>query len=220
MFSEEFWNPISISIRVSLISIIVVTILGILLGKWMSNRRFRGKTVVETIILFPVVLPPTVIGFLLIIFFGKSGFGGIWIESIFNQSIMFTWVAAVIAASVVAFPFMYQSAKTGFEGVDHEIEDAARVDGAGEWKLFYYVTFPLGQKAIISGIILSFARALGEFGATFMFAGNIPGKTQTIPTAIYLAFESGNMRMAWMYVISIIIFSFILLASLRRFQRE
>ena len=109
---------------------------------------------------------------------------------------MFTWWAAVIAASVVAFPLMYQSAKTGFLSVDPGAEEAARVDGANEWKVFLHVTLPLSAKTLLTGIILSFARALGEFGATLMFAGNLPGKTQTTPTAIYVAIESGNMESA------------------------
>ena len=110
---------------------------------------------------------------------------------------------------------MYQSAKSGFQGVDLDIEEAARVDGASEWKVFLFISIPLASKALISGSILSFARALGEFGATLMFAGNIPGETQTIPTAIYIAIDSGNMQMAWMWVISIVIISFIMLLTIR-----
>jgi molybdate transport system permease protein len=124
---------------------------------------------------------------------------------------MFTWWAAVIASTVVAFPLMYQSAKTGFEGIDEEIENAARVDGAGEWRLFLNVSLPLAIKSIVTGAILSSARALGEFGATLMFAGNIPGQTQTIPTAIYIAMDSGNMTLAWLWVAVIIVISFIML---------
>jgi molybdate transport system permease protein len=133
------------------------------------------------------------------------------IEWIFNQPVMFTWWAAVIASTVVAFPLMYQSTRTGFEMIDEDIEDAARVDGANEFKLFIFISIPLALKTIISGTILSFARALGEFGATLMFAGNIPGKTQTIPTAIYVAIDSGNMELAWLWVISIIVISFLML---------
>ena len=110
---------------------------------------------------------------------------------------------------------MYQSAKSGFQGVDLSIEEAARVDGASEWKIFLFISIPLASKALISGSILSFARALGEFGATLMFAGNIPGETQTLPTAIYIAIDSGNMTMAWAWVISIVIISFIMLLTIR-----
>ena len=126
---------------------------------------------------------------------------------------MFTWWAAVIASSVVAFPLMYQSAKTGFLSIDPGAEEAARVDGANEWMVFLYVTLPLSIKTLITGLILSFARALGEFGATLMFAGNLPGKTQTAPTAIYVAIESGNMEAAWLWVIAMAGISFFLLFS-------
>lgn len=126
---------------------------------------------------------------------------------------MFTWWAAVIASSVVAFPLMYQSAKTGFASVDEDIENAARVDGAKEWQVFLFISVPLALKAIISGGILSITRALGEFGATLMFAGNLPGRTQTTPLAIYMAIDSGNMSLAWLWVISMIGISFIMLLT-------
>jgi molybdate transport system permease protein len=137
------------------------------------------------------------------------------IEWIFKQPVMFTWWAAVVASTVVAFPLMYQSAKSGFEGIDEDIENAARVDGANEYQLFLTISIPLSLKAIISGTILSFARALGEFGATLMFAGNIPGKTQTISTAIYIAMDSGNMDLAWLWVICLIAISFFMLIGLQ-----
>ena len=124
-----------------------------------------------------MVLPPTVIGFFLIIIFGKNSFVGQAIEWLFHQPIIFTWWAAVIASIIVAFPLMYQSAKSGFQGIDREIEEAARVLGADECAIFFFISIPLASRALISGSILSLARALGEFGATFMFAGNIPGNS-------------------------------------------
>ena len=177
----------------------------------MANKKFKGIALIETVFLLPLVLPPSVVGFLLIVIFGRNSPVGQMLEELFRQPVMFTWWAAVIASSVVAFPLMYQSAKTGFESIDEDIENAARVDGANEYKLFMFVTIPLAYKAIISGAILSFARALGEFGATLMFAGNIPGKTQTIPTAIYVAIDSGNMELAWLWVASIMVISFLML---------
>ena len=207
----DFWSPIKLSIEVALVSGILATGLGLIFGKIMAKRKVKGKAFIETLFLLPLVLPPTVIGFLLIIFFGRDSPIGELIDGIFKQPVMFTWWAAVIAATVVAFPLMYQSAVTGFEAIDEDIENAARVDGANEFKLFVYISIPLARKAIISGAILSFARALGEFGATLMFAGNIPGKTQTIPTAIYLAIDSGNMEWAWLWVLSMIAISFFML---------
>ncbi|MEB2490198.1 molybdate ABC transporter permease subunit [Peribacillus frigoritolerans] len=207
----DFWSPVRLSIQVAGLAGILVFILGIFLARMMAKKQFRGRVLLETAFLLPLVLPPSVIGFLLIVIFGKNGLPGQFIERVFDQPLMFTWWAAVIASTVVAFPLMYQSAKTGFEGIDEEIENAARVDGAGEWRLFLFVTLPLAVKSIVTGTILSSARALGEFGATLMFAGNIPGQTQTIPTAIYIAMDSGNMTLAWLWVAVIIVISFIML---------
>jgi molybdate transport system permease protein len=207
----DFWSPVRLSIQVAGLAGILVFILGIFLARMMAKKQFRGRVLLETAFLLPLVLPPSVVGFLLIVIFGKNGMPGQFIERVFDQPLMFTWWAAVIASAVVAFPLMYQSAKTGFEGIDEEIENAARVDGAGEWRLFLFVTLPLAVKSIVTGAILSSARALGEFGATLMFAGNIPGQTQTIPTAIYIAMDSGNMTLAWLWVAVIIVISFIML---------
>ncbi len=184
------------------------------MGRWMATHDFKGKLVLETVLLLPLVLPPTVVGFLLIVMFGKNSMLGHFIIWLFDQPIMFTWWAAVIASTIVAFPLMYQSAKTGFASVDRDIENAARVDGANEWQVFLYVSIPLASKALVSGGILSFTRALGEFGATLMFAGNIPGKTQTTPLAIYMAIDSGNMTLAWAWVLCMIAISFLLLLSI------
>ncbi|MGE6609591.1 molybdate ABC transporter permease subunit [Peribacillus sp. NPDC076916] len=207
----DFWSPVRLSIQVAGLSGILVFILGIILARMMAKKRFRGRVLLETAFLLPLVLPPSVVGFLLIVIFGKNGLPGQFIERVFDQPLMFTWWAAVIASTVVAFPLMYQSAKTGFEGIDEEIENAARVDGAGELRLFLNVSLPLAVKSIVTGAILSSARALGEFGATLMFAGNIPGQTQTIPTAIYIAMDSGNMTLAWLWVAVIIVISFLML---------
>ncbi|MCL7745611.1 molybdate ABC transporter permease subunit [Halalkalibacter alkaliphilus] len=218
--NDTFWSPVILSIKVASISLIIVFIFGLLMAKVMTNRTFKGKSIVETMLLLPLVLPPSVVGFLLIVIFGRQSFIGDMIQFLFNQSIIFTWWAAVIAATVVAFPLMYQSAKAGFETIDKNIEEASRVDGASELKVFLFVTMPLASRAIMTGTILSFARALGEFGATLMFAGNIPGKTQTIPTAIYLAMESGNMQLAWLWVLLIMLISFIMLFSINLMKRS
>lgn len=181
----------------------------------MAKAAFPGKAIIETVFLLPLVLPPTVVGFLLLVLFGRQSPIGQFIEWLFHQPIIFSWWAAVLAVVVVAFPLMYQSAKTGFEEVDGEVEDAARVDGANARQLFLLISVPLAMKSIISGAILSFTRALGEFGATLMFAGNIPGKTQTTPTAIYVAIDSGNMQQAWLWVLCMIVISFLLLVIIQ-----
>ncbi|MDQ0484275.1 molybdate ABC transporter permease subunit [Guptibacillus hwajinpoensis] len=211
-----FLDPIWISLKISLVASVIVTVLGITLSRYMAGRKFRGKSIIDTIIMLPLVLPPSVVGFLLLVLFGASSPIGQWIEAIFNHPLVFTWQAGVIAASVVAFPLMYQSAKVGFESVDSDIEDAARVDGAGRWRVLQKVSIPLASNALLSGIILSFARALGEFGATLMFAGNLPGKTQTMPTAIYVAIDSGQMTLAWSWVaVTVFISTLMLLLSYR-----
>jgi molybdate transport system permease protein len=213
---ESFWSPIKLSIEIATVASVLVVLLGTLNGRLMARSRFRGKSVVETILMLPLVLPPSVVGFGLIVVFGIQSPIGRVIEWLFQQPIIFTWWAAVIASTVVAFPLMYQSAKTGFQSVNSTIEGAARMDGASERRVFFYITLPLSFHSIISGSILSFARAFGEFGATLMFAGNIPGVTQTIPTAIYIAVDSGDMEMAWLWVGSMIIISFLLLQVIYR----
>jgi molybdate transport system permease protein len=218
--TELFWSPVQLSIEVASFSLIIVLFIGVIMAKIMAHKKFKGKSLIDTLLLLPLVLPPSVVGFLLIVLFGNNSIVGDLIEWIFNKSIIFTWWAAVIAATVVAFPLMYQSAKTGFETIDHDIEDASRVDGANELKVFLLITMPLASRSIISGAILSFARAIGEFGATLMFAGNIPGKTQTIPTAIYLAMDSGNMKLAWMWVFTILLISFTMLISMNLLKKQ
>ncbi|WP_156914143.1 molybdate ABC transporter permease subunit [Paucisalibacillus globulus] len=215
LISEEFLSPIVLSLKIAFVSGMIVIVLGTLIGNYFARNTFKGKAFVETIIMLPMVLPPTVVGFFLIVLFGKNSFAGRMIEWLFNQPIIFTWWAAVIASAVVAFPLMYQSAKSAFQAINTDIEEAARLDGANEWKVFLFVSIPLASRVLIAGSILSFARALGEFGATLMFAGNIPGETQTIPTAIYIAIDSGNMTLAWMWVISIVIISFLMLLFIR-----
>ncbi|KAA0547454.1 molybdate ABC transporter permease subunit [Bacillus sp. BGMRC 2118] len=208
---EEFINPIKISLQVAGLASIIVIIFGTLIARVMTQRKFRGKLVVETLFLMPLVLPPSVVGFVLLVMFGVNSPIGQVIEWVFHQPVVFTIWAAVIASTVVSFPLMYQSAKNGFESVDSDIEDAARVDGANGRQVFSYISLPLAKTYLLSGIILSFARALGEFGATLMVAGNIPGKTQTVPTAIYLAIETGNMGLAWLWAGIMVLLSFLML---------
>lgn len=213
--AEEFLTPVLLSLRVALIALVLSFVFGTLMARFMTRRNFKGKIVLETIMMLPIVLPPTVVGFLLIVIFGNNSFLGGIVEWIFDSSIIFTWYGAVVASTVVAFPLMYQAAKTGFLSVDKDIEDAARVDGAGEFQVFMKITLPLASVSLVTGAILSFARALGEFGATLMIAGNIPGRTQTLPTAIYVALQSGNMTLAWLWVVTIIVISFIMLLFVR-----
>ena len=218
LLENEFWSPIILSLKIAFISSGIVFVAGIFLGRFLARRSFKGKLLAETILLLPIVLPPTVVGFLLIFIFGRNSPIGMIIERLFSTSIMFTPLAAIIASTIVAFPLMYQTVKLGFQAVDKDIEEAAMVDGANDWNVFLFVTLPLSIKAIITGVILSFARALGEFGATFMFAGNIVGRTQTAPIAIYVAMESDNMNLAWLLVISMVLISFLMLLLANSFK--
>ncbi|MDX6153845.1 molybdate ABC transporter permease subunit [Marinococcus sp. PL1-022] len=215
-----FWFPIQLSLLTASIAAVLVFIAGAMLGRVFAVRNFRGKLAAETCLMLPLVLPPSVTGFLLIIVFGTNSWIGSVYEQVFQNSIIFTPVAAVVAAAVVAFPLMFQSAKTGYGSIDPNIEAAARVDGAGEWRVFINIAMPLAGRALMTGFVLSFTRALGEFGATLMFAGNIPGVTQTMPTAIYVAIESNQMNLAYTYVGISIFISFLLLGLTYLLNRE
>ncbi|MDF2713685.1 MAG: molybdenum transporter permease [Paenibacillus sp.] len=206
-----FLSPIVLSLKVSLASSFLVLIVGGLSAWGMSRRSFKGKTILETLLLLPLVLPPTVVGFILLVMLGKKSWIGYWMDSLFNQSIVFTWGAAVIASVVVTFPLVYQTMKTGFASISADLQDAARSMGAGEWQVLRMVTLPLAWRSAVAAYILGFARGLGEFGATLMVAGNIPSKTQTLPTAIYIAVESGNHTLAWCWTGAIVFISFLML---------
>lgn len=215
---HEYWSPIKLSIQISSLSSILVLLSGVAIAWWMSRRSFRGKLLLETVFMLPLVLPPTVVGFLLLIILGRRSFIGHFIEWLFAAPIIFSWWAAVVASVVVSFPLVYQTMKVGFSSIDRDLEDAGRSIGANEWQVFRYITLPLTFRSILAAFILGFARGLGEFGATLMIAGNIPGRTQTVPTAIYVAVDSGNAAMAWAWTGSIIFISFILLLFTGRKQ--
>jgi len=206
------WHPVYLSLKVAVIALGFVLAFGVVIALLMTRRQFPGKVVVEALITMPLVLPPVVTGFLLLLLIGKHGPIGSFLTSYFDTQIIFTPAAAVLAAVIIAFPLMYQSAKAAFQSIDTNLEDAARTLGSSEIRVFFTITIPLALPGLIAGSVLSFARALGEFGATIMIAGNIPGKTQTIPLAIYFAAEANDLSTAGIYVtiISIITFAAIL----------
>jgi molybdate transport system permease protein len=217
------WNtfiaPVYLSIKVAIISSIIVFVIALAAAKWMSNKRFVGKSIVETLFLLPLVLPPSVVGFILLVGLGRRSWIGQAYEWFAGQPIVFSWIAAIIAAVVVAFPLGYRTIKAGFEEVDTELEDSARALGGSEWQVFRYITVPLASRALIAGYILGFARALGEFGATLMIAGNIPHRTQTIPTAIYVAVDGGHLSLAWLWAFTMVLLSFIMLLVANRYSK-
>lgn len=213
---NDFFAPVWLSVKISVLTSIIVFILATAAAKAMAGRKFRGRSLIETVMLLPLVLPPTVVGFVLLVVLGRRSWIGKWYEQMTQHTILFTWGAAVIAAVVVAFPLVYRTVKAGFEDVEPDLEDAARAQGASELQVLRYVTLPLASRSLAAGYVLGFARGLGEFGATIMIAGNIPGRTQTVPTAIYVAVDGGNMTLAWMWVCSIIVISMIMLMFVNR----
>ncbi len=196
-------GPILLSLKVALIAVGIDAVLATLLARLLARREFPGKNLIESFIILPMVLPPTVLGFGLLILLGKRGLLGRFLLDNFDLQIVFTWWAAIFAAAVVSFPLMYQSANAAFASVDVALEQAARTLGSSESRVFLRITLPLAYPGLIAGLVLAFARALGEFGATLMVAGNIPGKTQTIPLAIYFAVETGDNTLAWNLVLVI-----------------
>jgi len=195
-------SPAWISIKITLAATIIVFFLGLSIAWWMARYRGRWKGLLDGILTLPLVLPPTVAGFIILLLIGKQGPVGKFLD-LFGANIVFTWYAAVIAAAVVAFPLMYKTSRGAFEQIDPNILNAARTLGASEWKVFWRVSVPLAWPGIAAATALSFARSMGEFGATMMVAGSIPGKTQTIPVAIYFATQGGDMRMAFIWVMII-----------------
>jgi molybdate transport system permease protein len=207
------WSPLWISLATSLTATVVTLLAGLAAAAWRQRRRGPAIALVDGIFLLPLVLPPTVVGFLLLLLFGRNGPLGNFLLKI-DASIVFSWPATVIAAAVVAFPLMYLTARSALEQVDSDFLEAARTLGASEWRVFREVALPLAWPGVLAGTILSFARGLGEFGATLMLAGNIPGKTETIPIAIYFAVEAGDVHGALAWCAIDIAISLILLAGL------
>jgi len=192
------WSPLLISLATSLAATAVTLVAGLAAAAWRQNRAGAGAALIDGIFILPLVLPPTVVGFLLLLLFGRNGpLGQLLLQ--FGATVVFSWPATVIAATVVSFPLMYITARAALEQVDPYLLQAARTLGASEARIFREVALPLAWPGVLAGTILSFARALGEFGATLMLAGNIPGKTATIPIAIYFAVEANEIQraMAW-----------------------
>jgi molybdate transport system permease protein len=219
MFHINDWFPVLLSLRIAFIALIAVTCVGLPVARLMARREFPGKDLLEAAMTLPLVLPPSVIGFGLLVLVGKNGLLGKTLSAL-DTSIIFTWWAAVLAATVVSFPLMYQSAKAAFKSVDINYEKVARTLGAGETRIFFTVTLPLAWPGLLAGLVLSFARALGEFGATLMVAGNIPGQTQTVPLAIYFAVEAGDNVTARTLVAIITVFSFLVIFWVNRWARR
>ncbi len=203
-------SPLWISTKTAITSTIIIFFLGIAAAWFMKNMKGKFKVFFDSVVTLPMVLPPTVIGFFLLLIFGKNGPIGKLLFSI-GVKLIFSWPATVIAATVVAFPLMYKTTVGAFEQIDENILNAARTLGVSEWRIFWTVAVPLAWPGIAAGTVLAFARALGEFGATLMIAGSIPGKTQTIPIAIFFAVEGGEMTTAFYWVLIIFFLSLVVI---------
>jgi molybdate transport system permease protein len=194
--TEIDWFPLALSIRVALIATVIVLLIGIALGWLLARRRFFGREMLDAIVTLPLVLPPTVLGYYLLVLLGRNGPVGRALETITGEPLVFTWKGAVVAASVGALPLVVKTSRAAIAAVDKNLEDAARTLGQSEWRVFWRVTMPLASRGIIAAAMLAFARSLGDFGATLMVAGNIPGRTQTAAIAIYDATQAGRNEYA------------------------
>ncbi|SDE85181.1 molybdate transport system permease protein [Bhargavaea beijingensis] len=213
-------SPLALSLRVALLSTLLAAVTGIALARFMGRREFPGKSAAEALILLPLVLPPTVVGFGLIMLFGVNGPAGRLLEDWFGIRVVFTWIGAVIASFVVSLPLMYQSVQAAFEKVDPRWENVARTMGVSEWRIFRKVTFPLAWPGILAGLVLAFARGIGEFGATLMIAGFIPGETVTVPLAIYFSYEAGIIGEAIFWVVLITLLGLAAITWLNGWRRK
>lgn len=209
------WFPLWLSLRVAAVSTALALAIGLWLAWLLANRDFRGKEVVDAAVTLPLVLPPTVLGYYLLVVLGRASPLGKLYETVTGSPLVFTWQAAVVAAFFHSAPLLIKSARAALESIDRNYEKAARNLGASEWRIFWKVTLPLARRSILAAAALGFARSLGDFGVTIMLAGNIPGRTQTVAVAVYDAVESGNGAVARTLVVvtSVVALSILYLAN-------
>jgi len=198
--SPQSLSALWLSVKVSLVATGLVALIGIPLAYVLARRRFWGRAALDTLVTLPLILPPTVTGYYLIVVLGRRGVLGAPLYEVTGATVAFTWYAAAIAATVMALPLLVRTASAAIASVDRELEKAAYTLGRSEWRTALEVTLPLARNGILAGLVLAFARALGEFGATLMLAGNIPGKTQTVPLSIYTAVQTGETHEALLLV--------------------
>jgi molybdate transport system permease protein len=209
-------SALSLSIHVAVLATLVNAVVGIPLAYVLARRRFRGRALVDLVVTMPLVLPPTVTGYYLIVLLGRRGWLGAPVYAATGWSIAFTWYAAVVAATVMALPLLVRTARAAIDSVDRSLEQAAHTLGRSEWRTALEVTLPLARNGILAGLVLAFARALGEFGATLMLAGNIPGRTATVPLAIYTAVQTGEEQTALVLVALLTVLSGVVLVIANR----
>jgi molybdate transport system permease protein len=210
----EAFIPLLLTLKVAACATLLALISGVAVGFVLARYKFWGREFLDSVFTLPMVLPPTVLGYYLIVLLGRKGWLGQWLNEQFAINLIFTWQGAVIATSIVAFPFVFKTARAAFEDVDRQLENAARVLGVSETAVFFRVTLPLAWNGLLAGTLLAFARSMGEFGATLMVAGSLPGETQTLAIAIYDAVQAGRDNFANLLVlISCIVCICVLLAS-------
>jgi len=214
--SPEHLSALWLSVKVSVVATALNAVIGIPLAYVMARRRFWGRAGVDVLVTLPLVLPPTVTGYYLILLLGRRGVLGAPLYAATGWSVTFTWYAAVIAATVMALPLLVRTARVAIESVDQNLERAAFTLGRAEWRTALEVTLPLARNGILAGLVLAFARALGEFGATLMLAGNIPGKTQTLPLSIYTAVQTGEAGQAMTLVAMLTLLSCVVVVASAR----
>jgi molybdate transport system permease protein len=214
--SAETLSALSLSVRVACLATLLNAVAGIPLAYLLARRSFRGKGLVDLVVTLPLVLPPTVAGYYLIVLLGRRGVLGGPLYALTGWTIAFTWYAAVIAATVMALPLLVRTARAAIESVDRDLERAAHTLGRSEWRTALEVTLPLARNGILAGLVLAFARALGEFGATLMLAGNIPGRTATVPLAIYTATQTGEDAQALVLVAALTALSCVVILAANR----
>lgn len=193
---EVAWPALWLSLKVAGWATAIDLVLGVAVGYALARLRFPGRDVLDSLLTLPMVLPPTVLGYYLLVLVGQRAPFGTWLQTHFGISLIFSWQGAVVAAAIVSFPLVFKPARAAFEAVDGQLEQAARVLGISEAAIFFRVTLPLARRTIMAGVLLGFARAMGEFGATLMVAGSIPGKTQTLSIAVYEAVQAGQDDLA------------------------
>lgn len=219
MSASVDWSPLWISLQTAAATIVIVFFLGVLAAWWVERLRSESvKIFIDGLFNLPMVLPPTVAGFFLLVFFGNNRLIGRFFVENFGIQIAFSWLATVLAAAVIAFPLMYRSARGALAQVDKGILEAARSLGMTEWRIFWRIHLPNALPGIISGGLLAFARGLGEFGATAMLAGNIAGKTRTLPLAVYSAVAAGDWNSAAIYVLVIVVICLVVVIGLNVYQ--
>ncbi len=207
MDAAAIWTPLYLSLKVAVVATALTAVAGIALAYALARSRLAFCELLDAIICLPLVLPPTVLGYYLLVAFGRHGWLGQWLREWFGVSLIFTWQGAVAACAVVSLPLVMKSARAAFEEINPKLEIVARTLGLGPWKVFFRVSLPLAWRGILAGCVLAFARSLGEFGATLMVAGNLPGRTQTLSLAVYDAVQAGNETLATVLVVLVSIVS-------------